>query len=89
MNLDYPAIRTTALWVLVGIAVIGVVLAIVIKKIIGKIITLVLAAVLVFAGWQQRSAVINSVTGTANGVKSDVCSNHPKFFGIQVSIPGC
>ena len=54
MNLDLQTIKNTAMWVLIAVAVIGIVLAIIIKKIVGKIITLVLAALIVFFGWQQR-----------------------------------
>ena len=85
MNLDVSTIRTTALWVLVVVAVVGLVLAIVIKKIVGKIITLVLAAVIVLVGWQQRDRVVDY----ANGLHSSACESHPKFFGIDVTYPTC
>ncbi|MET3804594.1 threonine/homoserine/homoserine lactone efflux protein [Nakamurella sp. UYEF19] len=89
MNLDVSTIKSTAMWVLIAIAVIGLVLAIIIKKIIGKIITLVLAAVIVFFGWQQRSKVVDFANSSAKSAQSSVCSSHPKFFGIDVTYPGC
>ena len=69
MDVPLTAIQSTAPWVLIAIAVIALVLAILIKKIVGKIIVLVLAAVLIFVGWQQRQHVIDF----ANGVKDDAC----------------
>lgn len=89
MDLDLTTIKNTALWVLIGLAVVAIVLAIVIKKIVGKIITLVLAAVIVFFGWQQRSKVMDYVNSTTNSVASDVCGKVPTFFGITVTLPGC
>ena len=68
-----------------AIAVVGVVLAVVIKKIIGKIIVLVLAAVIVFTGWQQRARVVDF----ANNLHASACASHPRFFGLDVSYPGC
>ncbi len=85
MNLDLATIRSTAIWVLVVIAVIGLALAVIIKKIVGKIVVLVVAAVIVLLGWQQRSRVVNY----ADSVHSSVCASHPKFFGIDVTYPGC
>jgi hypothetical protein len=85
VNLDVSTIKTTAMWVLIVIAVISLVLAIVIKKIIGKIITLVLAAIIVFFGWQQRSKVVDY----ANHLETVTCASHPKFFGIEVTYPNC
>lgn len=85
MHLDYATIRNTVLWVLVAIAVLGVLLAVIIKKIIGKILTLVLAAVLIFIGWQQRARVVDYATS----VKADACASHPHFLGIDVSFPTC
>lgn len=73
------------MWVLIAIAVVGIVLALIIKKIVGKIITLVLAAVIVLFGWQQRSKVVDY----GNHVKASACASHPKFFGIDVTYPGC
>lgn len=73
------------MWVIIAIAVVGLVLAIIIKKIIGKVITLVLAAVIVFFGWQQRSKVVDY----ANSAHNSVCNSHPKFFGIDVTYPSC
>ncbi|QNK81430.1 hypothetical protein [Nakamurella sp. PAMC28650] len=85
MNLDVQTIKSTATWVLIAVAVVGLVLAIIIKKIVGKIITLVLAALIVFFGWQQRSRVVDF----ANNVHSSTCASHPKFFGIDVTYPTC
>ncbi len=85
MNLDLSTIKNTAMWVLIAIAVVGVVLAIIIKKIVGKIITLVVAALIVFFGWQQRAKVVDYY----NAQQSAVCDSHPKFFGIEVTIPRC
>ena len=84
MEVDLSTIQSTAPWVLIGIAVVAVVLAIVIKKIVGKIIVLVLAAVLIFVGWQQRQHVIDF----ANGVKDDACDQSVTFFGVDVALPG-
>lgn len=89
MNLDYTTIKNTSIWVLVGIAVVGLVLAIVIKKIIGKVITLAVAAVIIFFGWQQRSKVVDYANETMNNVRAEACALQPKFFGIQVTLPGC
>jgi c-di-AMP phosphodiesterase-like protein len=84
---DLNTIKTVALWVLIAIAVIGILLAIVIKKIIGKIISLVLAAVLVFFCWQQR----DKVTSAAENLHGEACNTvndkMPSFFGISVSLP--
>ena len=85
MNLDVSTIRTTALWVLVIVAVVGVALAILIKKIVGKIITLVVAALIVLFGWQQRDRVVEY----AKQQHTAACNSHPKFFGIDVSYPTC
>lgn len=82
MNLDYTTIKNTALWVLIAIAVVGIVLAIIVKKIVGKIITLVLAAVIIFFGWQQRARVVDYYD-------SHACTSSPHFFGIAVTFPGC
>ena len=85
MNLDVSTIRTTALWVLVIVSVVGVALAILVKKIVGKIITLVVAALIVLFGWQQRDRVVDY----ANEQHSDLCESHPKFFGVDVTYPTC
>ncbi|SDO47155.1 hypothetical protein SAMN04515671_1043 [Nakamurella panacisegetis] len=85
MNLDLQTIKNTAMWALIGIAVIGIVLAIIIKKIVGKIIILVLAALIVFFGWQQRSKVVDF----GNHLQTSACKSHPTFFGIDVTYPGC
>ena len=83
MEVDLSTIQSTVPWVLIGIAVVAVVLAIVIKKIVGKIIVLVLAAILIFLGWQQRQHVID----VANGVKDDACSQSVTFLGVDVALP--
>ena len=85
MNLDVSTIRTTALWVLIIVAVVGVALAILIKKIVGKIITLVVAALIVLFGWQQRGRVVDY----AKQQHTAACASHPKFFGIDVTYPTC
>ena len=56
---------------------------IIIKKIIGKIIVLVLAAILIFIGWQQRQHVIDF----ANSVKDDACDQSVTFLGVDVALP--
>ncbi len=83
MDVPLTAIQSTAPWVLIAIAVIALVLAILIKKIVGKIIVLVLAAVLIFVGWQQRQHVIDF----ANGVKDDACGESVTFLGVDVALP--
>ena len=83
MNVDLNTIQRTAPWVLIGIGVLGVVAAIVIRKVVGKIIALVLAAVLIFVGWQQRQKVIDF----ANSVKDETCTASTTFVGIEVSLP--
>jgi len=85
VNLDVSTIRSTAIWVLIVIAVIGLALAIVIKKIVGKIISLVLAAIVVLFLWQQRSKVVDY----ADHLQGTVCASEPTFFGIDVRFPGC
>ena len=85
MDLELSTIRTSGPWVLMAVAVAGLVLAVVIKKIIGKIIVLVLAAVIVFTGWQQRATVVEF----ANNLHASACASHPRFFGFDVSYPGC
>jgi len=82
-EINLATIQNTAPWVLLGIGVIGVVAAIVIKKIVGKIIALVLAAVLILIGWQQRQQVI----AFANSVKDETCAASTTFVGIEVSLP--
>ena len=83
MNVDLNTIQSTAPWVLLGIGVVGVVAAIIIKKIVGKIIALVLAAVLIFIGWQQRQQVIDF----ANSVKDETCASSTTFVGIECRCP--
>ncbi|GGM08404.1 hypothetical protein [Nakamurella endophytica] len=89
MSLDYSAVKDAAPWALVAVAAVGVVVAIVIRKIVGKILTLVLAAALVFFGWQQRDRVMDWAGSTASGVRSGACASQPSFFGVDVSFPGC
>lgn len=83
MELQLSTIQSTAPWILIAIAVIAVVAAIMIKKIVGKIIVLVLAAVLIFVGWQQRQHVIDF----ANGVKDEACGQSVTFLGVDVAMP--
>jgi len=83
VDVDLSTVQSTAPWILVGIGVVGVVAAIVIKKIVGKIIALVLAAVLIFIGWQQRQHVIDF----ANGVKDQTCATSTTFVGVEVALP--
>ena len=83
MQVQLSTIQSTAPWILVAIAVVAVVAAILIKKIVGKIIVLVLAAILIFVGWQQRQHVIDY----ANGVKGDACEQSVTFLGIDVALP--
>ena len=83
MDIKLETIQTTAPWALLGIAVLGVLAAIIIKKIIGKIFVLVLAAVVIFIGWQQRQKVIDF----ANSVKDQTCAASTTFVGIEVSLP--
>ena len=82
-DINLSTIQSTAPWVLLGIGVIGVVAAIVIRKVVGKIMALVLAAVLIFIGWQQRQQVIDF----ANSVKDETCAASTTFIGIEVSLP--
>jgi disulfide bond formation protein DsbB len=83
VDVDLNTVQNTAPWVLVGIGVVGVVAAIVIKKVVGKIIALVLAAVLIFIGWQQRQHVIDF----ANSVKDQSCATSTTFVGVEVALP--
>jgi arginine exporter protein ArgO len=83
VDVDLNTVQSTAPWVLVAIGVVGVVAAIVIKKVVGKIIALVLAAVLIFIGWQQRQHVIDF----ANSVKDQTCATSTTFVGIEVALP--
>ncbi len=83
MDVDLNTVQSTAPWILVGIGVVGVVAAIVIKKIVGKIIALVVAAVLIFFGWQQRTEVVSF----ADDMKGEACAAEPSFFGVTVSLP--
>jgi hypothetical protein len=86
---DYTTIKNTVLWVIVAVIVVAVVLAVIIKKIIGKIITLVIAAALVFFGWQQRAKIIDYANGVGDKATSTYCSAEPSFFGVHVTFPGC
>ena len=85
MNLD--TIKSVALGTLIGIAVVGVLLAIVVKKIVGKIISLVLAAVLVFLCWQQRDKVLEAGAHLRAEACATAHSDPPTFFGIRVTVP--
>ena len=83
MTIDFETIQRSTVWVLIAIGVVGVLAAIVIKKVVGKIIALVLAALLIFLGWQQRQKVIDF----ANSVKDETCATSTTFLGIEVSLP--
>ena len=83
MTIDFETIQRSTVWVLIAIGVVGVLAAIVIKKVVGKIIALVLAALLIFFGWQQRQQVIDF----ANSVKDETCATSTTFVGIEVSLP--
>ena len=83
MTIDFETIQRSTVWVLIAIGVVGVLAAIVIKKVVGKIIALVLAALLIFFGWQQRQRVIDF----ANSVKDTTCASSTTFVGIEVTLP--
>lgn len=83
MTIDLSTIRTTLVWVLVAIGVVGLLGAILLKKIIGKLVVLAVAAVLVLVLWQQRQQVLD----LANELKNTGCGMTPTFLGIQVSLP--
>jgi arginine exporter protein ArgO len=83
MTIDFETIQRSTVWVLIAIGVVGVLAAIVIKKVVGKIIALVLAALLIFFGWQQRQKVIDF----ANSVKDTTCATSTTFVGIEVTLP--
>ena len=83
MTIDFETIQRSTVWVLIAIGVVGVLAAIVIKKVVGKIIALVLAALLIFLGWQQRQKVIDF----ANSVKDTTCESSTTFVGIEVTLP--
>ena len=93
--MDLQTVEDVVLWGVIIVAAVGLLLAILIKKIIGKIIALLVAATLVFVGWQQRDKVLdyaqevagdacNAATGT---VDPTVADNTPEFLGIKVSLP--
>jgi len=95
LRVDLQTVEEVVLWGVVIVAALGLLMAILIKKIIGKIIALLVAATLVFVGWQQRDKVLdyaqqvstdacNSVTGT---VDQTVTDNTPTFLGVEVSLP--
>ena len=83
MELSLDKVSDAVLWTLVGIAVIAVLVALVIKKIIGRIIVLVLAAAVIFFGWQQRQHVID----VADDLRGQACAQQPEFLGITVQLP--
>lgn len=83
MTIDFETIQRSTVWVLIAIGIVGVLAAIVIKKVVGKIIALVLAALLIFFGWQQRQKVIDF----ANSVKDTTCASSTTFVGIEVTLP--
>jgi len=95
LRVDLQTVEEVVLWGVIIIAAIGLLLAILIKKIIGKIIALLVAATLVFIGWQQRDKVLDyaqqvqddacdAATGTVN---QTVEANTPEFLGIDISLP--
>ncbi len=94
-RVELETIKTVALWSIIGIAVVGLLLAIIIRKIVGKIISLVIAAVLVFVGWQQRTKVIdyanevrgNSCTSADAAVDNATTKDATTFLGIHISLP--
>lgn len=83
------------MWTIIAIAVIGLLLAIVIRKILGKIISLLVAAVLVFIGWQQREKVISyaddvrgkACTSAVGAVDNATTDKATTFLGIGISLP--
>jgi len=83
VTIDFETIQRSTVWVLIAIGVVGVLAAIVIKKVVGKIIALVLAALLIFLGWQQRQKVVDF----ANSVKDTTCESSTTFVGIEVTLP--
>jgi len=83
VTIDFETIQRSTVWVLIAIGIVGVLAAIIIKKVVGKIIALVLAALLIFFGWQQRQKVIDF----ANGVKDTTCASSTTFVGIEVALP--
>lgn len=83
MTIDLSTIQNTLVWVLVAVAVVGVVGAIILKKIVGKLFVLALAAIVVIVLWQQRQQVLD----LANELKDTGCGMTPTFLGIQVSLP--
>ena len=95
MRVDLQTVEEVVLWGVVIVAALGLLMAIMIKKIMGKIIALLVAATLVFIGWQQRDKVLdyaqqvstdacNAATGT---VDQTVAANTPTFLGVEVSLP--
>lgn len=93
--MDLETVKTVALAAIIAIAVIGLLLAIVIKKILGKIISLLIAAVLIFIGWQQRDKVVTyaeqvqgkactSADGAINNANTQKATT---FLGIGISLP--
>lgn len=87
--MDYNTIKNVALAVLIAVAVIGLLLALLVKKIVGKIISLVIAVVLVILVWQQRAHITSAYDDAKNKAHDSYCNTHPKFLGIQVTMPGC
>lgn len=93
--MDLQTIKTVAMWAIIGIAVVGVLLAIVIRKIVGKIISLLIAAVLVFVAWQQREKVVSyadqvrgeACDSAAGAVDNATTAEATTFLGIGISLP--
>lgn len=82
-GVDLNTVKTVASWAIVGLVVVGLLMAVIVKKVVGKIISLVLAAAVVFFVWQQRG----HVQDYANDVRNRVCTAEPSFFGIDVTLP--
>lgn len=93
--MDLDTVKNAALYGIIGIAAIGLLMAIVVKAIIGKIISLLIAAALVFIGWQQRDKVVSyaedvrgkACTAAQGAVDNATTAEATKFLGISVSLP--
>lgn len=94
-SVDLETVKTVAMVAILAIAVIGLLLAIVIRKIVGKIISLVVAAVLVFAAWQQREKVVSyadevrgqACDSAAGAVDNPTTREATSYLGIGISLP--
>ena len=87
--------KTVATWGIVAVVVIGMLLSILVRKILAKILCLLVAAVLVYLGWQQRQKVVeyaDEVRGKACSAADDAAQNATPerattFLGLPVSMP--